>query len=156
MAIKVDRQVDSVELRYFLNETAVNGKILVVSTAGSGVAMDSTANLATVAGNSSGNLPIGMLLNEVVNVDQTRQNINWHKDQTQQGDKVTIMTKGWAVTDELTGTIAAGNFAILSSSGTLAQLAPGGTWNEAANPKCGVFRTNKSDTDGFATVYIDL
>lgn len=155
MAIKGDRQVDAVEISYFLNETAVKGKILVVSTAGSGVAMDSVSNLATVAGNSSGQKPLGLLLNEVVNVDQTRFPINWHKDQHQQGDKVTIMTKGWVVTDQITGTPAAGDHAVLSSSGTAATLAPGGTWNEAANPKVGRWRSAK-DEAGYAKLYVDL
>ncbi len=155
MALKGDRQIDHVSIRYFLDEVSEKGNVLVVSTAGSGIALDNSANLATVAGNSSGNRPLGILLNEFVNVDQTRQPVNWHKDQSQQGDKCSILTKGWVVTDRVTGAINAGDHAILSSSGTVAALAPGAAWNEAANPKIGRFRTGL-DHNGFATLYVDL
>lgn len=155
MAIKADRQVDAVELRYFLNETAAKGNVLVVSTAGSGVAMDSTSNLATVAANSSGTKPLGILLNEFVNVDQTRYPLNWHKDQHQQGDKCTILTKGWVVTNRITGSPSAGQWAVLSSSGTVTGVAPHANTNEVANPFIGRFRTS-IDEAGYATVEVDL
>ena len=155
MALKADRQIDSVELRYFLNEVASAGKVLVVSTAGSGVAMDSIVNLATVSASSSGGKPLGMLINDFVSIDLTRQHVNYHKDEQVVGDKCTIVRKGWLVTDAITGTPAAGDHAVLSSSGTVTNLAPGGTWNEALNPKVGRFVTKK-DESGYATVYIDL
>ncbi len=155
MALKGDRQIDAVSIRYFLDEVSAKGNVLCVSTAGSGIALDSTVNLATVVADSSGNKPLGVLLNEFVNVDQTRQPVNWHKDQSQKGDKCTILTKGWVVTDRITGTIAAGDHAVLSSSGTCAALAPGAAWNEAANPKVGRWR-GLPDQSGFAVLYVDL
>lgn len=155
MALKGDRQVDAVEIRYFLNEVADKGVIVSVSTAGSGIAMEDISNLATVSASSSGAKPIGMLLNEFVNVDQTRTPINWHKDQSQKGNKATIMTKGWAVTDKIIGTPNALDHAAPTSSGSVTGVAPGATYNEAANPKVGRFRTKKNE-DGFASVYIDL
>jgi hypothetical protein len=155
MAILADRQIDAVELGYFLNEVSVKGKLVSVKTAGSGVAMDNVNNVATVAASSSGQLPLGMLINEFVSVDLTRFPINWHKDQSVSGDKATVMTKGWAVTDQVIGTPSAGHFAVLSSSGNVTNLAPGGAWNEVANPKVGRFRSTL-DSNGFAKVYIDL
>lgn len=154
MALKADRQIDSVELGYFLNETTVPGKVLSVSTAGSGVAMDPAANVATAKANSSGAVPLGVVLQEVVNNDLTRVPNNWHKDQSNVGDKVTIVRKGWLVTDQITGTAAVGE-AVLSSSGTLTNKATDGTHNEAETPTVGRF-ISAEDEAGFAKVYIDL
>lgn len=157
MALKADRQVDAYEVGYFLNETASQGVIVSANTAGSGIALEDTANLATVAANSSGAKPIGMLLTEVVNIDLTRQAINWNKDQVNIGGKVAIMTKGWAVTDKITGTPTVGQKAVLSSSGTVTGQANQSTgWhNELINPYVGTFRSVKNE-DGFARVYVDL
>jgi hypothetical protein len=155
MALKGDRQVLETEIGFYLNEVATRGVVVCVSTAGSGVALDNVSSVATVAANSSGNKPIGILLNDFVNLDLTKFPVNWHKDQANSGDKATILTKGWVVTDQITGTPVARDFAVLSSSGTVATLAPGGTWNEVANPKVGRFITKK-DQSGYARVYVDL
>lgn len=154
MALKSDRQINAVELGYFINETSAPGKILSVSTAGSGIAMDPAANVATAKANSSGAVPLGLLLQEVVNNDLTRVPNNWHKDQANVGDKVTLVRDGWLVTDQLTGTISVGE-AVLSSSGTLANKATDGTHNEVANPTVGRF-TSAVNEAGFAKVQINL
>lgn len=155
MALKADRQIDSVELGYFFTNVANRGVTVCVSTAGSGVAMDSTSNIAAVKASSSGSFPIGILLSDVVSIDRTRLPLNWHKDQHASGDKVPIVTKGWVVTDQVTGTITAGHNAVLSSSGTLASLAPGLVTNVVNTPIVGRFRSGK-DEAGFAKVYVDL
>jgi hypothetical protein len=156
MALRGDRQIDSWEIRYFLNEVAERGNVAVISTVGSGSAMDAIDNLVTIAGSSSGQKPVGLLLNDFVNIDQSKFPINWHKDQHQVGDKCSLVTKGWVVTDRITGTPAAGDWAVLSSSGTVTGIAPNlSTWNKIANPQVGVFRTKK-DEAGFASIYVDL
>jgi hypothetical protein len=156
MAIKGDRQVDSVEVGYYLNSATSQGVIVSISTAGSGIALDDPNSLLTVPASSSGAKPVGMLLTEVVSLDLTRTPINWHRDQINIGGKVTVMTKGWAVTDQLTGTPTAGQRAVLSSSGAITGIAYGSTtYNEAANPDLGRFRSTKNE-NGFAKVYIDL
>ena len=154
MALKSDRQVDAVELGYFLNATASQGVVVSKSTSGSGVAMEDTANLLQVSSTSSGVYPVGMLLTEVVNLDLTRTPINWHKDQVQVGSKVTVMTKGWAVTDQISGTPTVNSFAVLGSSGVVTTYTAT-TWTQEVNPKVGKFRTLK-DADGYARVYVDL
>ena len=153
--LKADRLVVATEIGYYLNTVTDKGVFVAVNTAGSGVALDNTNNLAQIAANSSGVRPLGMLLNEFVSVDQTRFPINWHKDQSIVGDKAVIMNEGWAVTNYVVGTPAGGDHAILSSSGYATNLAPGGAWNEAANPKLGQFRT-KVDSQGFARIYVRL
>jgi putative N-acetylmannosamine-6-phosphate epimerase len=154
MALKMDRQVDAVDISYFLNEVAERGVIVSVNTAGSGVAMDNPSSLATVAGASSGSKPLGLLLNDFVNVDQTRQEVNWFKDQQQIGDKCTILTKGWVVTNKLVGSPTAGQLAAVASSGSITGVAVG-TGSTANQPIVGRFRSSK-DEAGYAKVYIDL
>jgi hypothetical protein len=154
MALKMDRQVDANELGYFINEVAERGNIVCISTAGSGIAMDNVANLCTVVAGASGAKPLGMLLTDYVNVDQTRQSLNWHKDQAQIGSKASIATKGWFVTNRITGTPAAGNLAVLGPSGTVSGVAIG-TLSSANTPVVGSFRSSKNE-DGYAKVYIDL
>ena len=153
MTLKMDRQIDSWESRYFLNEVSSNGVIVCVSTAGSGIAMDNTSNVATVAAASSGQKPIGMLLNEFVSIDQTRFPVNWHKDQAATGDKASIATKGWVVTNSVVSATA-GTEAVLASSGFVTDKVLG-THNEAATPTVGRFRTG-ADESGYATLYVDL
>lgn len=153
MALKMDRQIDAYELRYFLNEVAEPGVVVCVSTAGSGVGMDNTSNVATVKAASSGSKPLGVLLNEFVSVDQTRYPVNWHKDQAATGDKACIASKGWVVTNRLVAATA-GTEAVLVSSGFVTNKTLG-THNEAANPTVGRWRTS-ADESGYATLYVDL
>ncbi len=155
MALKMDRLIDATEIGYYLNEVAERGVVVSVSTAGSGIALDNTANLATVATAASGQRPLGILLNDFVNVDQTRTPINWFKDQSQIGNKCTILTKGWIVTDKVQGTPQAGDIAVLGASGNLVAVTLGTNTNSATNPVVGRFRSRKSE-DGFARVYVDL
>lgn len=156
MALKADRNILDTELGYYLNETASRGVIVCVSTAGSGTALDASANLATVAAQSSGAKPIGLLLNDVTDNDLTKTPTNWHKDEAQKGDKVAILTKGWVVTDKVT-TATAGAKAVLTSSGYVmdATDADVAAANALLNPVIGVFRTSK-DENGFARLYVDL
>jgi hypothetical protein len=153
MTLKADRQIDSEELRFYLDETSDNGVIVCVSTAGSGISMDQAENVATVVGATSGAKPLGVLMNEFVDIDQTRFVVNWHKDQQNKGDKATITTKGWVVTNKVVNATA-GSEAVLASSGFVTNKV-NGTHNEVATPTVGRFRTGK-DEAGFATLYVDL
>lgn len=153
MALKGNRQIDHWNIRYFLNETADQGVIVSVSTAGSGVAMDASDNLATVKAASSGALPLGVLLDEFVDIDQTKFHINRHKVQANKGDKATVAQKGWVVTDRVVSATA-GKTAVLASSGFVTNKADSGH-DEAVNPTVGRFLTDK-DENGYATLYVDL
>lgn len=157
MALKGDRQVDAVEIGFFLNEAAVKGKVLVAPTAGgSGVALNAAQNIATVASTPSGQKPLGILLNEFVIVDQTKQYINEYKDQSISGDKATILTKGWVVTDQVVGNVHPGDKAVLFNNGTVSGITGELiTWNRVANPQVGQFRSGE-DQNGFARLYVDL
>ena len=97
MALKPDRVEHLTDLSFFLDEVAERGKFLIVSTAGSGAAMDDSSAKAAVATGSG--KPLGLLLNDVVNLDLTRQHINFHKDEVQKGSKVLILRRGTVVTN---------------------------------------------------------
>ena len=153
MSLKADRQIDSYELRYYLDEAASKGKIVSVNTAGSGISMDGVDNVATVAADSSGAKAIGMLLDEFVDIDQTRTHVNWHKHQAVKGDKASLARKGWVVTDQVVNA-SAGTEAVLASSGQVTNKTLG-SHNEAATPTVGRFVTDK-DESGYATLYVDL
>ena len=149
MALKGDRNELDTEVTYFMNETASRGVVVAVSTQGSGAAMDSASAVATVAADPYGQAPLGVLLNDVVNIDQTRQHLNWHKDEVQQGGKVTILTKGFVVTDRISGTPSAGDVAYLGASGLVT-----GTQATGA-PAVGRFLSTK-DADGYAKLSVNL
>ena len=147
MALKGDRNVLETDISFFINVTAEKGQLLCVSTQGSGAAMDNSSSLATTA--SGTNVPLGIVLNDVVDIDQTRQHINWHKDEVQKGGKVTILTKGTIVTDQITGTPTAGMVAYLNTGGTVGAQAHG------ESLAVGRFLSTK-DADGYAKVAINL
>ena len=112
MALKPDRIETQTDVSFFMNNatssTIVRGGVASVSTGGSGVAMDDSSAVVAYATATSGAKPVGVLLNDVVNIDLTRQHINWHKDEVQGGGKVTLLQVGQVTTDKVTGTIAAG------------------------------------------------
>ena len=59
-----------------MNEVGNRGGVVCVSTGGSGISLDQSAALATYKAASSGSKPLGLLLNDMVNVDLTRQHLN--------------------------------------------------------------------------------
>lgn len=159
MALKNNRHEFATDISYFMNEVATRGGIASVSTVGSGAALDQSAALVTYAANSSGATPRGLLLNDMVNLDLTRQHLNQHRDEVQMGGKVTLGIKGWWLTDLIVGTPAAGDYAVLTSSGYITPLTlanfNASSWNKAVNPVVGKF-WSKKDEDGFAKVFVDL
>jgi hypothetical protein len=89
------------------------------------------------------------LLNDVVNVDQTRQHLNQHQDEMQLGGKVTLLRQGWVVTDKVSGTPTAGDVCYYTNAGLVTPTDPG------SSPKIGRF-LSKKDNDGFAKVEINI
>lgn len=160
MSLKPDYDPTSTDISFFNNDTScvqdtakvTRGGILCVSTVGSGSAMDQSAAVVTYAANPSGKYPVGMLVNDIVNLDLTRQHINFYKDEVQTGSKCTIMDKGWRVTDYIYpgSTPAAGNTAYAAHSGYFSPNRDGsGAW-----PAVGRFLSGK-DEDGYAKISIN-
>jgi hypothetical protein len=155
MALKGDRVEVIQDVSFFMNETAERGGIATMSTAGSGAALDQSNALVTYAAAPSGKVCVGMLMNDMVNIDQTRQHINWYKDEVQKGLKVRLMLEGWAVTNMIYpgATPTAGQQAYVAPSGyiTNSRGIAGSTESQAV----GRWLSTK-DEDGYAKVYVKL
>lgn len=158
MALKTDRSTLQTDISFFMNEAATRGGVVSISTGGSGASMDNGSAVVTYAALPSGKVPVGLLLNDMVNIDLTRQHLNQHKDEVQKGGKVTILQKGTVVTNSLEGTSpAVGNPAYLAHSGNLAasDLSNDDTDADGSTRLVGRFLSGV-DEDGYAKVFIDL
>ena len=158
MALKTDRSTLQTDISFFMNEAATRGGVVAVSTGGSGASMDNGAALVTYAAIPSGKVPVGLLMNDMVSIDLTRQHLNQHKDEVQKGGKVTLLQKGWVVTNSLEGTSpAAGNAAFLAHSGNLSASDLSNDEGDVDGSTRGVGRfLSGVDEDGYAKVFIDL
>jgi len=101
MAIKTNRSYmpHGTDISFFMNETGEKGEVLVFNTGGSGASMDDANAVVKTPATLSGSIPAGILMNDVVNLDLTRQHLNQHKDEVQLGGKVTLMRHGVVVTN---------------------------------------------------------
>ena len=151
MALRPDRNEHLTDLSFFMNETAERGIIVVHSTGGSGAAMDdSNAKVIAPATTVSGKNPAGLLLNDAVNLDLTRQHINIHKDDVQQGNKVLLPRRGTVVTDQISGTPTVGAKAYFVVGGTISA-----SNQDSVSTQVGRFLSVK-DADGYAKVEINI
>lgn len=163
MALKPGRYELFDDISYFGNSAMERGGIVSIASSATGVgeAMDSSIMIAeynTVAlVNNSGARPLGILMTDMVNIDQSRQHLNQYKSEAQVGDKVLVLKKGWVVTNWIapgsaSGALIAGAPGYLVSSGLISsdtRLAASG------NPVVGKFLTNK-DSDGYAKFQVEL
>lgn len=156
MALKGDRYEIQTDISFFMNEVAERGGVVTINGTPSGAAMDAANNIATYVANPSGKVPMGILLNDMVNIDLTRQHLNWYKNEVQKGGKVTVLKKGYVVTNKIStsGTPVAGDYAYLADSGLISTSARALVLDGGAQP-IGRFLTAK-DTDGYAKVEINL
>lgn len=151
MALYGDRFEDAVDISFFMQVVAERGLIVVHDSAGSGSALDqSDAYVAVPTGQApSTTSPAGLLLNDVVNYDLTKQHLNQHRDEVQINSKVRLLRRGWVVTDKVSGTPTGKATAYYTSAGLLTETDPG------SGPKVGRF-LSKKDNSGFAKVEINI
>jgi hypothetical protein len=87
-------------------------------------------------------------VNDVVNIDLTRQHINWHRDEVQVGGKVTLLRQGQVSTNRVAGTPSAGADAYVGASGLIGTSSTNavkiGQWMSAV------------DSDGFAKLSVNI
>jgi len=147
MALKSDRYEIQTDISFFYNAAATTRGCLVAhgATAGTGAAMDQGANLCV---KSTSAAPLGILLNDVVDKDLTRTHLNQYKDEVQKGGKVTVLRKGYVVTDNITGSPSAGDAAYQCET-TAGNVATSGT------NVVGAF-LSAQDADGYAKVEVNL
>lgn len=154
MALKPKRTHLHSNIDYFMDEVAEAGGVVVASAVASGAFTDDSVAVVTYTTAPSGKLPVGVLMQDMVNLDLTRQHINFHKDEVQKGSKVCLWEKGVVVTDMIYPgqTPAVNKKAYLGPSGLL--LAGPGN-NPFSNPVVGDWKSSK-DEDGYAEVSINL
>ena len=166
MALRPDRVEHLTDLSYFMNETAERGIVVIHDTGCYGAAMDDSSALvkapAGIATTVSGTNPAGLLLNDVVNLDLTRQHINYAKDEVQKGGKVLLLRRGTVVTDQVSGTPTIGADAYITRLGSISATAEestiavvGGGIAVEVTPKVGKFLSTL-DADGYAKVEINI
>lgn len=162
MALKGDRYELYVDISNFGNSVMNRGGVVVYQTIGSGSAMDQSQALIQYSANSSGQIPAGLLLNDMVSIDLTRQHINYYQDQIIIGGKLTLGKKGYWITNNLIqgpAAITNGDLAVLGSSGNIMNLPAAyeftSSWNKAVNPLVGRFMSS-TDEDGYAKVQVDI
>jgi len=159
MALKADRYELQTDISFFYNAgTVTRGGVVVHGTAGSGAAMDQGVNLVEYkAAVAEGSVPVGILLNDVLNKDLTRTHLNQHKDEVQKGGKVTVLRKGYVVTNNIQGTPSAGDIAYVHNNGNISNGASIAVASLAAsgNLAIGRFMTSK-DEDDYCKVEINL
>ena len=155
MALKADRHELDVDISFFMNETAEKGQIVCLSTAGSGAAMDQAGALVVKkVAHASTSIPVGVLLNDVVDLDLTRQHINFHKDEVQKGGKVSILKKGYVVTNMIEGVPTAGALAFMDDADT-GKFAVAASIDDTEYTAVGRFMAKK-DEDGYAKLEVNL
>ena len=158
MALKADRYEESTDISFFYNEgTATRGGVVILADLGlaSGAALDQGENLVKYDTTVATSVPVGILLNDVVNKDLTRTHLNQHKDEVQKGGKVTVMTRGWVVTNNIEGTPVAGELAFASpfTAGAICNK----TTFVAQSGELAIGRfMSRADGDGYAKVYVNL
>ena len=157
MALKADRYELQTDISFFYDAgTATRGGIVCHGTVGSGAAMDQGVNLVEYPTVALTSTPVGILLNDVVNKDLTRTHLNHFKDEVQKGGKVTILRKGYVVTnniDSVTVGIGEVAYASMAAAGNLTNISQDATGS--GNLAVGRF-LSKVDEDGYAKVEINL
>lgn len=163
MSLKGDRNEFMVDVTYFGNSPMTRGGCATYAGFGSGASNDQSVAYVQYAANSSGQVPAGLLLNDMVSIDLTRQHINYYQDQAIIGGKVTLGKRGYWVTNSLIqgpSPIAYGDMAVLTSSGNIMNLPYSysfgvSPWNKSLNPAVGKFLSTL-DEDGYAKLQPDL
>lgn len=153
MGLKPHHNIVKYETSYFMNSTATRGGVVVQNTIGSGNALDQAEQTVDYVSYPSGYLPVGVLMDDVVNKDLTQTHLNWHKSEVQVGSKVTLVDIGEVETNMIYpgDTVTVGDPAYLGPSGLLTVTYT----NEHATPIVGRFNSSK-DEDGYAKVVVNL
>lgn len=156
MALKGERIEIETDITLTCESVAERGVVLCYKTDGSGVALGDKAGQADLYASASGKKVAGILLNDVVNVDQTRYHKNFHKDETQVSTRCRILRKGRVTTNKLTSgqSPTAGATAYVNANGEVTPTvsSTGGT---TATPKVGIFAGAK-DENGYVTIDVNL
>lgn len=151
MAIKNTDYSAERHVTYLSSGTMSAGQCVIAATGTySGAALEHANRYAYVATGGSGAKPLGVVEQEVVNYDLTRQKLNkFNPNEVQTGMKISIIKHGWVNTNYISGTVTPLTDAYLTSGGYISPT------QYTGYPQVGKFLTGK-DGNGYATVQIDL
>lgn len=154
MALKPDRVIEMSSVHGTLSDVASKGVVLAYSTGGSGAVLGDNKQVYTLSASASGVKVAGVLLQDVVNIDQTRYTRNMSKEEAVIGDFVDVATKGWVLTTKYTGTPTHHAPAYLTANGVVTPTvsSTGGT---VATPFVGYFG-GAPDEDGYVKLEFDI
>lgn len=157
MALKAGRNEEMTDISFFYDAgTATRGGAVVLDAVlASGETMDQAGNKVKYKLGTATDVPVGILLNDVVNKDLTRTHLNYYKNEVQKGGKVTILTRGWVLTSNITGTPSPGDLAYVDDAGTAGNITNVVDPTMSGNLCIGRFMSNK-DSDGYAKVQVNL
>lgn len=137
----------------FMNQVAERGGIVVWASGATGNLgnLDDPNAVVVLPVAGSGNVPVGVLMNDVVNLDLTRTHLNQHRDEVQVNGKVAVLKHGTVHTDQVLGGDAPvpGNPAYYTAGGLFT------TQVGLGSPQVGTF-TSALDADGYVVVDIRL
>jgi hypothetical protein len=160
MALKGDRYELQGDIHEFGNSLMTRGGVACYQTLGSGGSLDQSVSLIYYPNSSSGATPKGILMQDMVSYDLTRQHLNWYRDEVQIGGKLLVLVKGYVNTNSIipgAAPIIVGDRAVLNSSGQISNISQAseyaGSWNKQLNPPVGRFLSTL-DEDGYATVSV--
>ena len=157
MSLKPHREELNTDISYFYRSGDVTrGGILSLDNQNaSGTALDNAYNRVKYQTAGSGVVPVGLLLNDVVNKNLTRTHINWYKDEVPLHGKCTVLRKGWVLTNNITGDPSPGDVAYLDDNvaGNVAAAADT-THAGDSDFRVGRFTTGK-DVDGYARLEVN-
>lgn len=149
MALKPHRieLPDGSRIKYFMTAVAERGCVVNLDAPG-GAGMDNPNATVSLPTGPSGN-PAGVLMNDVVDLDLTRQHLNQHKDEVQVGNKVALMVRGVVTTNVLKSgdTPEAGDPAYYTTDGEFTTT--------ATSDQVGVFVSDVDD-DGYVEVEVNI
>lgn len=154
MAIKQDYQVDVGDISWTCSDVAERGVVLVFDTAGSGIGIGDFAGDLTLAASASGKKVAGVLMQDIISIDETTRHRNFHKVEAKTGERIWLMKQGFVVTNKVTGSPTIGDTAYLTANGVVTPTLDvnGGL---VATPKVGQFEGLK-DADGYVKLRLNL
>ena len=134
-------------IKYFMNEVSEAGCVVNFDAPG-GVGMDSPDATVSLPTGPSGN-PAGVLMNDMVNYNLTRQKINPQRDELQIGNKAALLKQGVVHTNMLKSgdTPGAGDPAYYTTDGEFTTTATSDQVGTFASPK---------DADGYVEVEVNI
>lgn len=156
MALKGDRAVYVTDISHVTNQASVAGAVMVLATGqtttASGQGINDQAGVIVPIGTgapASGTIVVGIALDPVSAVDETKGHRNWHTGEQVVGEPLACLTDGWVFTNMISGTPTPGAPAYPAADAKLSPTQTNGI------PAVGKFQTSK-DADGYARVSVKI